>query len=156
MGEVVQLPVRREQQPSDQPSEQPSEQVDQPRREVPGREPRRETGAPVERSVEPPVEPLWRESVGRALREQRLASGKRLVDVAEEAGVSPQYLSEVERGLKDPSSELLAAIAGALGLSVAEIATRVASTNPSAPTAPATPSTRAPQRGPQSPVCLAA
>ena len=73
------------------------------------------------------VEPLWRESVGHELREERLASGKRLIDVAEEAGVSPQYLSEVERGLKDPSSELLAAIAGALGLSVAEIATRVAS-----------------------------
>jgi transcriptional regulator with XRE-family HTH domain len=86
------------------------------------------------------VEPLWRESVGRELREERLASGKRLIDVAEEAGVSPQYLSEVERGLKDPSSELLAAIAGALGLSVAEIATRVATSSPST----------------QSPVCLAA
>jgi transcriptional regulator with XRE-family HTH domain len=86
------------------------------------------------------VEPLWRESVGRELREERLASGKRLVDVAEDAGVSPQYLSEVERGLKDPSSELLSAIAGALGLSVAEIATRVAST----------------AIRPQSPVCLAA
>src|SRR5262245_66303706 len=91
-------------------------------------------------SEESTVEPLWRESVGRALREERLASGKRLVDVAEEAGVSPQYLSEVERGLKDPSSELLAAMAGALGLSVAEIATRVAST----------------AIDPQSPVCLAA
>jgi transcriptional regulator with XRE-family HTH domain len=86
------------------------------------------------------VEPLWRESVGRQLREERLASGKRLIDVAEEAGVSPQYLSEVERGLKDPSSELLAAMAGALRLSVAEIATRVATSSPSS----------------QSPVCLAA
>jgi transcriptional regulator with XRE-family HTH domain len=92
------------------------------------------------------VEPLWRESVGRELREERLAAGKRLVDVAEAAGVSPQYLSEVERGLKDPSSELLAAIAGALGLSVVEIATRVVST----PAQPRTPT------GPQSPVCLAA
>jgi DNA-binding XRE family transcriptional regulator len=121
--------------------------------------PRRETGAPVEPSLEPSVEPLWRESVGRELREERLASGKRLVDVAEEAGVSPQYLSEVERGLKDPSSELLAAMAGALGLSVAEIATRVASTTPSAPTAPAAPATPATPFsgwGPQSPVCLAA
>jgi transcriptional regulator with XRE-family HTH domain len=91
-------------------------------------------------SEESTVEPLWRESVGRQLREERLSSGKRLIDVAEEAGVSPQYLSEVERGLKDPSSELLAAIAGALGLSVAEIATRVATSSPST----------------QSPVCLAA
>jgi transcriptional regulator with XRE-family HTH domain len=96
------------------------------------------------REVQPPheksVEPLWRESVGRELREERQAQGRRLVDAAEEAGVSPQYLSEVERGLKDPSSELLAAMAGALGLSVAEIATRVAST----------------RIAPQSPVCLAA
>ena len=73
------------------------------------------------------VEPLWRESVGRELREERLASGRRLVDVAGDAGVSPQYLSEVERGLKDPSSELLAAMAGALGLSIADLASRVAS-----------------------------
>ncbi len=73
-------------------------------------------------------EPLWRESVGRELRRERHASGRRLVDVAEEAGVSPQYLSEVERGLKDPSSELLAAMAGALGLSISTLATRVSST----------------------------
>jgi transcriptional regulator with XRE-family HTH domain len=73
------------------------------------------------------VEPLWRESVGRQLREERTASGRRLVDVAGDAGVSPQYLSEVERGLKDPSSELLAAMAGALGLSIADLASRVAS-----------------------------
>ena len=73
------------------------------------------------------VEPLWRESVGRLLREERTASGRRLVDVAGDAGVSPQYLSEVERGLKDPSSELLAAMAGALGLSIADLASRVAS-----------------------------
>jgi DNA-binding XRE family transcriptional regulator len=129
MGDVVQLPVRREQQ----------QEREQPRPEAPTRPPR-ETQAPVV----PAVEPLWRESVGRELREERLTSGKRLIDVAEDAGVSPQYLSEVERGLKDPSSELLAAIAGALGLSVAEIATRVASS----------PSTR--RRSPQSPVCLAA
>jgi DNA-binding XRE family transcriptional regulator len=125
MGDVIALPVR-----PGQPHESERETAP-PRREAPSRLPR---------EAEPDVEPLWRESVGRQLRGQRLASGKRLVDVAEEAGVSPQYLSEVERGLKDPSSELLAAIAGALGLSVAEIATRVASTTIS----------------PQSPVCLAA
>ena len=126
MGDVVQLPVRRQQQPHES-----AQETDEPRRVAPPRAPR---------ESEPRVEPLWRESVGRELREERLASGKRLIDVAEEAGVSPQYLSEVERGLKDPSSELLAAISGALGLSVAELATRVASS---------TISTR-------SPVCLAA
>src|SRR4051794_3053817 len=85
----------------------------------------RRTNEPQARRDE--VEPLWRESVGRQLREERMASGLRLVDVAGDAGVSPQYLSEVERGLKDPSSELLAAMAGALGLSVADLASRVAS-----------------------------
>jgi transcriptional regulator with XRE-family HTH domain len=44
--------------------------------------------------------------------------------VAERAGVSVQYLSEVERGLKDPSSEMLQAIAGALDLSVRRLAVR--------------------------------
>ena len=101
MGDVVPLPVRRE------PPRGSEHAPEQPRPEG--------------------VERLWRESVGRELRDERQASGRRLVDVAEEAGVSPQYLSEVERGLKDPSSELLAAMAGALGLSVADLASRVAS-----------------------------
>jgi transcriptional regulator with XRE-family HTH domain len=38
--------------------------------------------------------------------------------------VSPQYLSEIERGRKDPSSEVLAAISGALGLSVLDLTRR--------------------------------
>lgn len=114
MGDVVPLPVRREPlQEQDQPTT-PGRQSTQ--REHDPREPRRDG-----------VEPLWRESAGRELRRERQSSGRRLVDVAEDAGVSPQYLSEVERGLKDPSSELLAAMAGALGLSVADLASRVAS-----------------------------
>ncbi|PUA82910.1 helix-turn-helix domain-containing protein [Nocardioides currus] len=70
-------------------------------------------------------EPLWRELVGRELHRERRQRGERLVDVAGRAGVSMQYLSEVERGLKDPSSEMLHAIAGALDLSVRELAGRV-------------------------------
>ncbi|MFT3887070.1 MAG: helix-turn-helix transcriptional regulator [Arachnia sp.] len=69
------------------------------------------------------VEPLWRELVGEALRRRRLEEGLRLVDVARRAGVAPQYLSEVERGRKDASSEVLAAVAGALDLTVQELAT---------------------------------
>ena len=113
MGDVVPLPVRRE----------PPQEQDQPRRGPSG--PTRERRA--DPGPDGGVETLWRESVGRELRDERQASGRRLVDVAEEAGVSPQYLSEVERGLKDPSSELLAAMAGALGLSIADLASRVAS-----------------------------
>ena len=44
------------------------------------------------------------------------------------AGVSTQYLSEVERGRKEPSSEILGAVSGALGLRLADLAGRVART----------------------------
>ena len=61
-------------------------------------------------------EPLWREVVGRRLRAVRRDRGERLAGTAARAGISPQYLSEVERGRKDPASETLAAVAGALGV----------------------------------------
>src|SRR4051812_50081307 len=54
-------------------------------------------------------EPLWREAVGQELRQERQEVGRTLADVAEEAGVSTQYLSEIERGRKEPSSEVLQA-----------------------------------------------
>lgn len=60
------------------------------------------------------------------LREARQDRGERILDTASAAGVSPQYLSEVERGLKDPSSEMLSAITGALELPVHEVAGRAA------------------------------
>ena len=41
-------------------------------------------------------------------------------------GVSIQYLSEVERGLKEPSSEILGAVSGALGLRLVDLTIRVA------------------------------
>ena len=71
-------------------------------------------------------EALWRELVGEELHRERVDRGERLTDVAERAGVSMQYLSEIERGLKDPSSEMLQAIAGALDLTVRELAVRTA------------------------------
>ncbi len=71
-------------------------------------------------------EPLWREALGRQLRRERRARGQRIVDVAARAGVSPQYLSELERGRKDPSSEVLAAVAGSLDLTVLDLTRRAA------------------------------
>lgn len=76
------------------------------------------------RSARRAPEPLWREAVGSQLREERGERGERIADVAERAGVSPQYLSEIERGRKDPSSEVLSAVAGALGLSVLDLTRR--------------------------------
>jgi len=70
-------------------------------------------------------EPLWRDAVGRELREERRVQGRTLQDVADEAGVSTQYLSEVERGRKEPSSEVLGAVAGALGLRLVDLTSRV-------------------------------
>jgi DNA-binding XRE family transcriptional regulator len=70
-------------------------------------------------------EPLWREAVGHELRDARRTAERTLADVATDAGVSTQYLSEVERGLKEPSSEVLGAVAGALGLRLVDLTTRV-------------------------------
>lgn len=68
-----------------------------------------------------PREPLWRDLVGEVLRRERQAQGRTLKDVAEAARISMPYLSEVERGLKEASSEVLAAAAQALGLSLADV-----------------------------------
>lgn len=64
----------------------------------------------------------WRRTIGHLLRAARLDAELRLVDVARAAGVSPQYLSEVERGVKEPSSEVLAAVTGALGMTLVDLA----------------------------------
>jgi DNA-binding XRE family transcriptional regulator len=72
----------------------------------------------------PEPEPLWRQAVGEQLRVERTRLGERIADVAERAGVAPQYLSELERGRKDPSSEVLSAVSGALGLPVHEFTRR--------------------------------
>ncbi|MGH3432804.1 MAG: helix-turn-helix domain-containing protein [Thermocrispum sp.] len=68
------------------------------------------------RPVDPDSGRLWRERLGQTLREARVQRNARLVDVAERAGISPQYLSEIERGRKEPSSEMIAAVTGALGV----------------------------------------
>lgn len=78
-----------------------------------------------DRSRAPEPEPLWREAVGHELREERRTAGRTLADVAGEAGVSMQYLSEIERGRKEPSSEVLGAVAGALGLRLVDLTSRV-------------------------------
>lgn len=69
--------------------------------------------------------PLWREAVGHELRRARLGQDRTLADVAGDAGVSTQYLSEVERGRKEPSSEVIEAVGGALGLTLVDLTARV-------------------------------
>jgi len=82
---------------------------------APGRHPI----APDQLGTEP--QPLWREVAGGIFRSERIAQGRTLGQVAERAGISPQYLSEVERGRKEPSSEMVESICGSLGLSLADL-----------------------------------
>ncbi|MET9557296.1 helix-turn-helix transcriptional regulator [Streptomyces sp. NPDC006645] len=62
-----------------------------------------------------------RDLVGAALRRARLRQGRTLRDVADQAQVSLPYLSEIERGRKEPSSEVLAAVCRALGLQLVDL-----------------------------------
>jgi transcriptional regulator with XRE-family HTH domain len=62
-----------------------------------------------------------RQFVGEVLRARRVAQGLTLRDVSARARVSLGYISEVERGQKEPSSELLAALAAALGAPLSQV-----------------------------------
>jgi len=64
---------------------------------------------------------LLRNAVGDGLRDARTRQNRTLRDVSTAANVSLGYLSEVERGRKEASSELLASICDALELEVADL-----------------------------------
>ncbi|MDO4928489.1 MAG: helix-turn-helix transcriptional regulator [Corynebacterium sp.] len=66
-------------------------------------------------------EPLLREALGAALRAFRADKGITLRELAEASRVSPGYLSELERGRKEVSSELLASVCHALDATVADV-----------------------------------
>ncbi|TQE37010.1 helix-turn-helix domain-containing protein [Streptomyces ipomoeae] len=86
--------------------------------------PLRPAAAPPAHAPEPgppAKEPLWRDLVGDVLRRERLAQERTLKDVADAARISMPYLSEVERGRKEASSEVLAAAAQALGLRLTDL-----------------------------------
>ncbi len=76
---------------------------------------------PVRRHAAQQVEPLLRRLVGSILRRRREEQGRTLRDVAESARVSVAYLSEVERGRKEVSSEVLVAVCRALGLRLVDL-----------------------------------
>jgi transcriptional regulator with XRE-family HTH domain len=64
---------------------------------------------------------VLRQVVGETLRGLRLRQRRTLREISASARVSLGYLSEVERGQKEPSSELLAAICGALDVELSEL-----------------------------------
>ncbi len=65
--------------------------------------------------------PLLRTVVGEVLRRRRQEQGRTLAEVAHDANVSVQYLSEVERGRKEPSSAILAAVCDSLRIDLADM-----------------------------------
>jgi transcriptional regulator with XRE-family HTH domain len=64
---------------------------------------------------------LLRQVIGSVFRRLRRERGITLRELAESAQVSVPYLSEIERGRKEPSSEILAAICRAFGLDLADL-----------------------------------
>jgi transcriptional regulator with XRE-family HTH domain len=112
MAEIARVvPLRREAQPRQAQPRQAQPQELQP--QAPPQE------APVQ-------EPLWREVLGRRLRALRRDRDETLAETAGRAGISPQYLSEIERGRKEPSSEMIAALAGALDTTLITLTEQVA------------------------------
>ena len=68
---------------------------------------------------------ILRSVIGDELRRERLDQGRTLREVSSRARVSLGYLSEVERGQKEASSELLAAICGALEVPLSKVLSSV-------------------------------
>ena len=64
---------------------------------------------------------LLREEIGDVLRNHRLSQGQTLRQVAAKASVALGYLSEVERGQKEASSEILASVTEALNVPLAQL-----------------------------------
>ena len=69
---------------------------------------------------------LFRRLLGEVLRAHRVEQGRTLRQLSADARVSLGYMSEIERGRKEASSELLAAICGALDVPLSEVLLGVA------------------------------
>lgn len=80
----------------------------------------------VERAPTTEPEPALRSLLGEVLREERLDQDRTLADVARDAAISLPYLSEIERGRKEVSSDLLGAVCRALEVPLVEVLERCA------------------------------
>lgn len=69
--------------------------------------------------------PLFRQALGAVLRAYRFESGRTLRDIAQKAQLSSGYLSELERGHKEMSSEVLESLCDALNVDVSVVLLRV-------------------------------
>lgn len=68
---------------------------------------------------------LFRRQLGDVLRGERMRRGMTLRELSSEARISLGYISEIERGQKEASSELLASICSALDVPLSEILSEV-------------------------------
>jgi transcriptional regulator with XRE-family HTH domain len=84
--------------------------------------------SPSERRSEGVSVVLLRKVIGDVLRARRLAQHRTLREVSAAANVSLGYLSEIERGHKEASSELLAAVCDALGAGLSDVLADVSAT----------------------------
>jgi len=75
-------------------------------------------------SPQPAADFRLRDIIGEVLRDERRAQQRTLADVARAASVSLPYLSEVERGRKEISSDLLDAVTGALDITLIDVLER--------------------------------
>jgi transcriptional regulator with XRE-family HTH domain len=64
---------------------------------------------------------LVRQVLGEVLRGERVRQGRTLRDVSKDAMVSLGYISEIERGVKEASSECLAAVCAALDVPMSSV-----------------------------------
>ena len=64
---------------------------------------------------------LFQEALGEVIRTERLAQGLTLRDLSKTGFIALGYLSEVERGTKCPSSEIIESVANGLGKSAYEL-----------------------------------
>jgi transcriptional regulator with XRE-family HTH domain len=71
------------------------------------------------------TKPLLRTMLGDVLRRNRLEQQRTLADVARAARISMPYLSELERGRKEASSEVLASVCDALRIELSDVLTEV-------------------------------
>lgn len=82
--------------------------------------PQRSAGAAPPRADEAARRPSVAAAFGERLRSRRAAAELTQAALAERAGLDVSYVSQMERGLRDPSLSSIEALAGALGLSLAE------------------------------------
>ena len=73
------------------------------------------------RQDSPAKQVLVRELIGESLREERVGQSRTLREVSKAARVSLGYISEIERGQKEASSELLASLCSALDLPLSDV-----------------------------------